>query len=56
MAGLPDHVHLAPGELRVTFATTEELLQLLYDLSRAIAHDFPTFQSLAEAGPASAES
>jgi hypothetical protein len=56
MAGLPDQVRLAPGELRVTFATTEELLQLLYDLSRAIAHDFPTFQSLAEVGPASAES
>src|SRR5258708_31310605 len=56
MAGLPAQVHVAPGELRVTFATTEELLQLLYNLSRAIAHDFPTFQALAEAGPASAES
>jgi hypothetical protein len=49
MAGLPDQVHLAPGELRVTFATTEELLQLLYDLSRAIAHDFPTFEALSQA-------
>src|SRR5258708_3187798 len=25
MAGLPDQVHLTPGELRVTFATTAEL-------------------------------
>ncbi|HXB56811.1 MAG TPA: hypothetical protein VN461_18765 [Vicinamibacteria bacterium] len=57
MAGLPDQVRLAPGELRVTFATTEELLQLLYDLSRAIAHDFPTFETLSQgSGPASPES
>ncbi len=50
MAGLPNQVRLAPGELRVNFATTEELLQLLYDLSRAIAHDFPTFEALSQAG------
>ncbi len=57
IAGLPDQVRLAPGELRVTFATTEELLQLLYDLSRAIAHDFPTFEALSQgSSPTSGES
>ena len=50
IAGLPGSVRLSKGELHMTFTKTEELLQLLFQLSKAIASDFPTFEALAE-GP-----
>jgi hypothetical protein len=45
---LPAGVHLRPGELRIEFFGTEDLLRHLYELSRVIASDFVRFQQLIE--------
>jgi len=56
IAGLPDEIRLAKGELVVTFKDPQHLLQLLYELSQAIARDFPTFEALSQGdGPVSEE-
>ena len=43
LADLPAGVHLRPGELRIEFNGAEELLQRLYELSKAIVNDFVDF-------------
>lgn len=37
--GLPPGIHLQPGELRIKFRSTEDLLRHLFELSQAIAND-----------------
>jgi hypothetical protein len=48
VADLPVGVHLKPGELRIEFFGTEDLLRHLYELSQAILNDYGRFQSLIE--------
>lgn len=43
LASLPPGIELAPGELRIQFATAEELAAKLFGLSQAMAHDWDTF-------------
>ena len=45
MTSLPG-VHLQPGELRIEFNGTEDLLQRLYELSQAIVNDYQTFEEI----------
>lgn len=45
---LPAGVHLRPGELRIEFFGTEDLLRHLYELSQAIINDYPRFQRIVE--------
>jgi hypothetical protein len=40
---LPEGVSLTPGEIRITFATPEELLSRLFGLSQTIANDYEEF-------------
>jgi hypothetical protein len=47
MTGLPN-VRISKGQLTIEFFGTEDLLQQLFELSRAIANDYQTFQRLAE--------
>ena len=42
-SGLPEGIQLQPGELRIAFASAEDLLRKLFDLSQAIAHDYEGF-------------
>ena len=44
ISGLPDGIHLAPGQLTIRFAQPVELLQKLFALSQALANDFETFE------------
>lgn len=46
--GLPAGIHLKPGELRIEFFGTEDLLRHLFELSQAIANDYQRFESLVE--------
>jgi hypothetical protein len=46
VAELPEGIRLSPTELRVTFSGAQDLLQKLYELSKAIAADFARFESL----------
>jgi hypothetical protein len=46
LADLPPSVKLAAGELHVTFKDSKDLLQQLYQLSRAIGRDFTAFERL----------
>jgi len=46
LADLPAGVHLRPGELRIEFNGTEELLQRLFELSQAIANDYEQFREI----------
>lgn len=46
MADLPAGVSLQAGELRVRFRAAEDLLQQLFDLSRAILNDYEGFEAL----------
>ena len=46
LEGLPGGVHLVPGELRIEFFGTEDLLQHLYQLSQAILGDYKRFEKL----------
>jgi len=39
-------VHLAPGELHISFQRPQELLEQLYQLSQTIAQDFPAFEAI----------
>jgi hypothetical protein len=45
---LPAGVHLKPGELRIEFFGTEDLLRHLLELSQVIMHDFVRIQSVVE--------
>jgi hypothetical protein len=45
---LPAGIHLRPGELRIEFFGTEDLLQHLFELSQAIANDYARFEALVE--------
>jgi hypothetical protein len=51
VAELPEGIRLSPTELRVTFSSGQDLLQKLYELSRAIAADFPRFEALTRDEP-----
>lgn len=44
LADLPQGIHLKPGELRVEFFGTEDLLRHLFELSQAILNDYRRFQ------------
>jgi hypothetical protein len=46
LADLPPGIHLKPGELRMEFAGTEDLLRQLFELSQAILHDYQRFQEI----------
>jgi hypothetical protein len=46
IAGLPDTIQLAPGELRIACTSAQDLLEQLYALSRAIAREFQVFQTM----------
>jgi hypothetical protein len=48
IADLPSGVHLRPGELRIEFFGTEDLLRHLFELSQAIINDYQRFELLAE--------
>lgn len=48
MARLAPGIHLKPGELRIEFHGTEDLLRRLLELSQAIANDYERFKKLAE--------
>jgi hypothetical protein len=48
MADLPPTVHLRPGELRIEFHGTEDLLRQLVELSQSITNDFERFQKVCE--------
>jgi len=45
---LPAGIHLKPGELRIEFYGTEDLLRHLFELSQAILNDYKRFQGLVE--------
>jgi hypothetical protein len=46
IAGLPESIRLAPGELRITCTGAQDLLEQLYALSRAVAREFQEFQRM----------
>jgi hypothetical protein len=48
LAGLPAGIHLRPGELRIEFFGTEDLLRHLFELSQAILNDYKRFQEIVE--------
>lgn len=48
MAKLAPGIHLKPGELRIEFHGSEDLLRHLFELSQAIANDYEHFKSLVE--------
>ena len=48
MADLPAGVALAPGQLLVTFAGTEDLLAKLFELAQAASNDYDRFCAAAE--------
>ena len=50
VADLPTGVHLRPGELRIEFFGTEDLLRHLFELSQAIVNDYQRFEALVEGG------
>lgn len=43
---LPPGVYLSPGELRITFQGTEDLLRQLLELAMAIQEDYPRFDGI----------
>ncbi len=45
LAELPAGVHLQPGELRIQFSGTQDLLQKLYELSQGILNDWKGFEA-----------
>ena len=49
-ANLPAGIHLTPGELKIEFFGTEDLLRHLFELSQAIANDYQAFQQIVERG------
>jgi hypothetical protein len=48
LADLPAGIHLNPGELRIEFFGTEDLLRHLFELSQAILNDYKRFQEIVE--------
>ncbi len=48
VADLPPGIHLTPGELRIEFHGTEDLLRHLFELSQAIVNDYSKFQGICE--------
>lgn len=48
LANLPAGIHLKPGELRIEFFGTEDLLRHLFELSQAILNDYKRFQEIVE--------
>jgi hypothetical protein len=48
LADLPKGIELRPGELRIEFAGTEDLLRRLFELSQAILNDYERFEKLVE--------
>jgi len=44
LADLPPGIHLKPGELRLEFSGTEDLLRQLFELSQAILNDYRRFE------------
>jgi hypothetical protein len=50
---LPNGIHLAPGELRIQYTGSTDLLQKLFALAQAIANDQQRFESLTTPPPAS---
>jgi hypothetical protein len=48
LADLPAGIHLRPGELRIEFLGTEDLLRHLFELSQAILNDYKLFQKVIE--------
>lgn len=48
LAGLPRTIRLRPGELRIEFFGTEDLLRQLFELSQAVANDYRRFEEICE--------
>jgi hypothetical protein len=48
LGDLPAGIHLKPGELRIEFLGTEDLLRHLYELSQAITNDYAQFAARCE--------
>jgi hypothetical protein len=48
LADLPAGIHLNPGELRIEFFGTEDLLRHLFELSQAIVNDYGRFERICE--------
>jgi hypothetical protein len=48
LADLPSGIHLKPGELRLEFTGTENLLRQLFELSQAILNDYRRFEEVIE--------
>ena len=46
LADLPVGIHLKPGELKLEFVGTEDLLRLLFELSQAILNDYRRFEEI----------
>ncbi len=46
IGGLPDGAHLRPGELRIAFRDTKDLLQQLLELALAIQDDYQRFDEM----------
>ncbi len=44
LAGLSPAINLKPGQLKIEFAETEELLRYLFELSQAILNDYVRFE------------
>ncbi len=51
LADLPPSIELVPGQLRIQFAGTVDLLSQLLALSRAIGEDFERFEALLNQDP-----
>jgi hypothetical protein len=48
LADLPSGIHLGPGELRMEFSGTEDLLRRLFQLSQAILNDYKRLEEIIE--------
>jgi hypothetical protein len=48
LSDLPAGIHLKPGELRIEFFGTEDLLRHLFELSQAIVNDYQKFVQICE--------
>jgi hypothetical protein len=48
LSDLPAGIHLRPGELRIEFFGTEDLLRHLFELSQAIVNDYVRFEELVD--------
>ncbi len=48
LADLPTGIHLKPGELKIEFFGTEDLLRHLFELSQAVMNDYKRFQEIVD--------